>query len=77
MNNSMKTGIDNLLMTTLVVTSLVMVIAGPALSGQDTQAVISLANHHVQAVSTPAAVEPILQPEAAIIVTAPRLRAAA
>ena len=74
MNTSMNTGKDNLLMTTLVVTSLVMATLGPALANPDTRAVMNSVSRTVQSVSTPTAMQPILYREAAIIVTAPRLR---
>ena len=66
---------DNLLMTTLVVTSLMMATLGAAATSQDTEAVLNSAGRIVQSVSTPTALEPILYREAAIIVTAPRIRA--
>ena len=74
MNTAMNTGKDNLLMTTLVVTSLVMATLGPALSSQDARAVMNSARSIVQSVSTPTAMQPILYREAAIIVTAPRVK---
>ena len=71
MNSMLKTSKDNLLMTTLVVTSLVMATLGPVLNSRDAQAVIGMLS-----ASTPAAMKPIVEKEAAIIVTAPRLHRA-
>ena len=68
---------DNLLMATLVVTSLTMATLGPAVAGQDKEAVMNSASRIVQSVSTPTAMEPILYREAAIIVTAPRIQGVA
>ncbi|MEO8103348.1 MAG: hypothetical protein ABI790_12535 [Betaproteobacteria bacterium] len=75
MNTSMKTSKDNMLMTTLLVTGLFMATLGPALARQDTAAVMDSASRMVQSVSTPTALEPIMYREAAIIVTAPRIKA--
>ena len=72
MNTSMKTSLDNLLMTTLIVTSLLMATLGPALTSRNAQTVIGTVS-----ASTPAAMQPLLEKDAAIIVTAPRLHRAA
>lgn len=72
MNPTLKTSKDNALMATLVVTGLVMAMLGPVLTSRDAQAVIGTIS-----ASTPAALQPILEREAAIIVTAPRLHRAA
>ncbi len=77
MKSSMKISKDNLLMTTLVVTGLAMATLGPAISGTDTEAAMNSAGGIVQSVTTPTAMQPILYREAAIIVTAPRIRSAA
>ncbi len=76
MKSSMKISKDNLLMTTLVVTGLAMATLGPAMNGADTEAAMDSAGRIVQSVSTPTptAMQPILYREAAIIVTAPRIR---
>ena len=77
MNTAMKTGKDNFLMATLVLTGLVMAAVGPALTSPDAQAIVNSASGIVQSVSSPTALEPILYREAAIIVTAPRVRTTA
>jgi hypothetical protein len=77
MNNAMKTSKDNFLMTTLIVAGLGVAILAAALENQDTQAVMNSAGQLVQSVSTPTAMQPVLYREAAIIVTAPRIHAAA
>lgn len=85
MKASMKIGKDNLLMSTLVVVALVMPTLGPVLTDLHVQSVVTSAGRAVKAVQgvqgvatpTPTAMEPIQTREAAIIVTAPRLRNAA
>lgn len=79
MKPSMKIGKDNLLMSMLVVVSLVMATFGPLLTDGHAQSVVTSAGRAVKAVATPVptAMEPIQYREAAIIVTAPRLRNAA
>ena len=73
MNTSMKISIDNLLMTTLVVTAGLMMTIGPVLTSPGTQAAMNSASRIVQSVPTPPAMEPLMYREAAIIVIAPRL----
>jgi hypothetical protein len=74
MKPSLKISKDNLLMSTLVLAGLVMATLGPALDGQDTQAMMNSAGRLVQSVPTPSALEPVMYREAAIIATAPRLQ---
>ena len=74
MPTSMTTRKDNLLMTTLIAASLAMATFGPMLSSPDARAVMNSADAMVQSVSTPTAMQPILYREAAIIVTAPRVK---
>jgi hypothetical protein len=76
MNLSMNTSKDNLLMTTLVAAGFLMATLGPALASQETRAVMDSAGRLLQAVTATTATtanEPVLYPEAAIIVAAPRL----
>ncbi len=75
MKTQLKTSKDNLLMSTLVLTGLVMATLGPLVADADTSAVIDSAGKIVKSVATPTAMESIQYREAAIIVTAPRLRA--
>ena len=73
MKTAMKTSKDNLLMTTLIATGLIMLTVGPILDSDDTQAMMNSASGIVQSVSSPTAMEPVVYREAAIIVTAPRV----
>ena len=65
---------DNLLMSAVVVTGFVMATLGPWVSSDDTNAAMASAGKIVKSVATPTAMESIQYREAAIIVTAPRLR---
>ena len=76
MKASMKTSKDNLFMSTLVLVGLVMATLGPVMTDVNALSVVTSAGRAVQSVATPTptAMEPIQYREAAIIVTAPRLR---
>ncbi len=75
MKLQLKTSKDNLLMSALILTGLVMATIGPLVADADTTAAIDSAGKLVRSVATPTAMESIQYREAAIIVTAPRLRA--
>ncbi len=71
----LKSSKDNLLMSALILTGLVMATIGPLLADADTTAAIDSAGKIVKSVATPSAMESVQYREAAIIVAAPRLRA--
>lgn len=74
MNASTKTSKDTLLMSALVVASFAMATLGPLLNSPDAHAAAHASSSAAQSVWTPAAMQPILHREAAIIVTAPRIK---
>lgn len=74
MNKATRSSIDNLLMSILVGSGLLMATLGPAVSNPHTLAVMNSVSRTVQSVSAPAALPPVPYQDAAIIVTAPRLR---
>lgn len=74
MNTSMNIAKDTLLLSTLIVVAVTMVLLSPLLASREAHAVIDSASSIAQSVSTPTAMQPILYREAAIIVTAPRIR---
>jgi len=75
MNTTMKTSKDNLMLSALVVYGLGMLVMGSAMASAETRGVIDSASRLVHSVATPtpAAMQPVLYREAAIIVSAPRL----
>lgn len=79
MNASMKTSKDTFLTSALIVVSLAMAMLGPLLNSPVAQAAVTVSPtaDAAQSVWTPAAMQPILHREAAIIVTAPRINAGA
>jgi hypothetical protein len=77
MNTSMKTSKDNVMLSGLIVAGVSMFLVGSAMANDDTRAVVNSASRIVQSVAAPvpAAMQPIMYREAAIIVSAPRLHA--
>ncbi len=78
MNASMNTSKDTFLTSALIVASLTMATLGPLLNSTDAHAAVTVgaaSGDTTQSVWTPAAMQPILHREAAIIVTAPRIKA--
>ncbi len=74
MNATIKTSKDTLLMSALIVISLTSASLGSLLTSPDAQAAVNSTSGVSQSVWTPAAMQPILHREAAIIVTAPRIK---
>jgi hypothetical protein len=74
MKQQFQSSKDNVLMSVLVMTGLVMATLGPVVADADTNAAMNSAGRVVKSVATPTAMESIQYREAAIIVTAPRLR---
>ena len=79
MKTSLTTSKDNVLMSVLIAVSLLVPSLGPLLAGEEAQSAVNSAGRAVKSVGTPTpvAMEPIQYREAAIIVTAPRLRTSA
>ena len=75
MNATTKTSKDTLLMSLLIAVSFASAALAPLLTSQDAHAAVSSADGATQSVWTPTAMQPILHREAAIIVTAPRIKA--
>ena len=71
----MKTSKDTILMSALIAATFSMATLGPLLASSDAEAAATAASGVAQSEWTPAAMQPILHREAAIIVTAPRIKA--
>ena len=76
MSTSMNTSKDTILMSALFVVGFAMATLGPLLASPDAHAAVNSSSGVAQSVWTPAAMQPILHREAAIIVTAPRISTA-
>ena len=72
----MKTSKDTLLMSALIVAGYAMATMAPLFTNPDAPATVNSASEVAQSVWTPAAMQPILHREAAIIVSAPRIKTA-
>ena len=70
----MKTSKDTLLMSALIVAGYAMATMAPLFTSTDVHATVNSASDVAQSVWSPAAMQPILHREAAIIVSAPRLK---